>query len=75
MGVVTDEKQQSSQEISFWNSHQHNQTLPGFLGAVSSIHFHFAFHSTLIYNYKRNISVRQSQGLIFNHLVLDQQCW
>ena len=68
MGVVTDEKQQSSQEISFWNSHQHNQTLPGFLGAVSSIHFPFAFYSTLIYNYKKNISVRQSQGLIFNHL-------
>ena len=55
MGVVTDEKQQSSQEISFWNSHQHNQTLglPGFLGAVSSIHFPFAFYSTLIYNYKK----------------------
>ena len=49
MGVVTDEKQQSSQEISFWNSHQHNQTLPGFLGAVS-IASMFSFRFLLYIN-------------------------
>ena len=75
MGVVTDEKQQSSQVISFWNSHQHNQTLPGFLGAVSSIHVFLSLLTLhlIIYNYKKNINVRQSQGLIFNHLILNQQ--